>query len=91
MAALYTKNGEPLRVSGDRMFNRSGKNFGRIKGSKVYGQNGRYIGTIVGSRLVYRSTDSARVSSPFAGHAGTPTAAARAAGSALWGDEPDIS
>ncbi len=87
---LYTKNGRPLQVSGDIVYNRSGKVVGRIKRDEVYGTDGRYVGTIVSGRLVYRSTDSAGVGSPFssANHAGT--AKANRAGSAVWGDEPDI-
>jgi hypothetical protein len=91
MANLYTKNGVPLRVSGNAVFNPAGKQFGRIRNAKVYGQNGRYIGTIVGDRLVFRSTHSASISSPFAPRAGTASAGARRAGSGLSGDEPDIS
>lgn len=91
MTNLYTKNGIPLRVDGDKVFNQSGKQIGRINGSKVYGSNGHYIGTIVNGRLIYRSTDSASISSPFAPSAGSPTASANAAGSASWGDEPDVS
>jgi len=88
--SLYTKNGRPLQVSGDIVYSRSGKVIGRIKGDKVYGTDGHYVGTITGDRLVYRSTDSAGISSPFAAanHAGS--AQANSAGSAIWGDEPDI-
>jgi hypothetical protein len=87
---LYTKNGRPLQVSSDTIYSQSGQVVGRIKGDKVYGPDGRYVGTIDGVRLVYRSTDSAGVSSPFAAanHAGT--ARADRVGSAIWGDEPDI-
>lgn len=87
---LYTKNGRPLQVSGDTVYSRSGSVVGRIKSMKVFGTEGRYIGTIVGDRLVYRSTDSAGIGSPFsaANHAGT--AQSSRVGSALWGDEPDI-
>jgi len=63
---LYIKNGVPVKVSGQIVFNPSGHQFGRINGSKVYGPNGRYVGTVVGDRLVYRSTDSAGVGSSFA-------------------------
>jgi hypothetical protein len=88
--SLYTKNGRPLEVSGDTVYSRSGRVVGRINGDKVYGPNGRYVGTITSDRLVFRSTDSASVSSPFAAanHAGS--ARANAAGSAIWGDEPNI-
>jgi hypothetical protein len=73
--SLYTKNGRPLQTSGDIVYNRSGTVVGRISGSKVYGTNGRYVGTIDGDRLVYRSTDSASIGSPFsaAGLAGSAT------------------
>ena len=87
---LYTKNGRPLQVSGDIVYSRSGKVIGRIKNEKVYGTDGRYVGTITSGRLVYRSIDSAGISSPFsaANHAGS--AQANHAGSAISGDEPDI-
>ena len=87
---LYTKNGRPLQVSGDKVYSRSGSVVGRIKGKKVFDTHGHYVGTIVSDRLVYRSTDSTEIGSPFsaANHAGT--ARASRVGSALWGDEPDI-
>ena len=88
---LHTKDGVPLRVSGDAVFNPGGENFGYISGDRVYGLDGGYRGTIVGDRLIYRSTDSARVASPRASRAGMGSAAAHRAGSGAWGDEPDIS
>ncbi len=91
MAQLYTKNGVPLRVDRDAVFNPSGKQIGRIKGEKVYGPTGKYLGTIVGDRLVYRSTQSAGVSSPFAPRIRAGSAAAHRAASALWGEEPNVS
>ena len=87
---LYTKNGRPLQVSGNTVYSRSGMVVGRIKGRKVYGTNGRYVGTITGNRLVYRSTDSASVSSSFSVANRAGSARADRAGSAIWGDEPDI-
>jgi hypothetical protein len=87
---LYTKDGRPLQVSGDTVYSRSGEVVGRIRGSKVYGTDGRYVGTIAGDRLVYRSTDSATISSPFAAANRAGSAKANRAGSAIWGDEPDI-
>ena len=87
---LYTKDGRPLQVSGDKVYSRSGEVVGRIKGSKVYGPDGRYVGTITGNRLVYRSTDSATISSPFAAANRAGSARANRAGSAIWGDEPEI-
>ncbi|MBQ1081578.1 hypothetical protein [Nocardiopsis sp. B62] len=91
MANLYTKNGVPLNVRGNEVFNQSGRSIGRISGSKVFGSNGRYVGTIDGDRLVYRSTDSATTGGSFAPSAGAGTASAPVAGSAIWGEEPDIS
>jgi len=87
---LWTKDGRPLQVSGDKVYSRSGTIVGRIKSAKVYGTDGRYVGTIVGDRLVYRSTQSATISSSFsaANHAGSGRA--NRAGSAIWGDEPNI-
>jgi hypothetical protein len=87
---LYTKNGRPLQVSSDTVYSRSGKVVGRIKGEKVYGTDGRYVGTITNGRLVYRSTDSAGIGSPFAAANRAGSAKANHAGSAIWGDEPNI-
>jgi len=88
--SLYTKNGRPLQVSGNTVYSRSGITIGRVSGSKVFGPNGQYVGTIVGDRLVYRSTDSAAVGSSRASSSRAGSAMANAAGSAVWGDEPDI-
>lgn len=88
--ALHTKDGRPLSVSGDKVYSRSGDVVGRIKGRKVYGPDGRYVGTISGSRLVYRSIDSATMSSPFAAARRAGSAMASHSGSATWGDEPNI-
>ena len=87
---LYTKNGRPLQVSGDKVYSRSGQVVGRIRGDRVHGLDGRYVGTIVGDRLVYRSTHSASITSPFAAANRAGSASAARAGSAMWGDEPDI-
>jgi hypothetical protein len=87
---LYTKNGKPLQVSGSTVYSRSGKVVGRIKDDRVFGPDGRYVGTIVGDRLVYRSTQSASRGSPFASTNRAGSARAQRAGSALWGNEPDI-
>lgn len=87
---LFTKEGRPLQVSGDTVYSRSGRAIGRIKGSKVYGPDGRYVGTTTADRLVYRSTDSASVSSPFAASRRAGSATANRASSAVRGDEPDI-
>jgi hypothetical protein len=90
MATLHTKEGRPLRQSGDDLFSSSGTHVARLRGKKAYGPNGKYVGTIVGNRLVYRSTDSATVGSVFARRASAGTASARAAGAAVSGEEPPI-
>jgi len=90
MATMYTKDGKPRRVSGDKVFGPSGRQVGRIKGKKVFGPDGRYVGTIVTDRLVYRSTDSGSRSSPFAASNGPRSSSANRVGSAMWGDEPEI-
>ncbi|QBO04242.1 hypothetical protein BRN33_23715 [Xanthomonas oryzae pv. oryzae] len=87
---LYTKNGKPLQVSGEIVYSRSGRVVGRIKGERVFGPDGRYVGSIVSDRLVYRSTHSASISSPFARANRAGTARANRAGSAVWGEEPSI-
>lgn len=90
MADLYTKNGRPLRVSGEKVHGPSGRQVGQIRGKKVYGADGRYLGTIVGDRVIYRSTDSAAVASSFAPSLSSPSAEAHRAATASWGDEPPI-
>jgi hypothetical protein len=88
MTNLYTKNGRPLQRDGDRLFARSGTYLGRVHGDRVYDPSGRYAGTIVGDRIVYRSTDSASISSPATSANRVGSAAGRRVGAALWGDEP---
>lgn len=87
---LYTKNGRPLQVSGNIVYSKSGKVVGRIQGEKVFGTNGRYVGTIVNDRLVYRSTQSATISSSFTSANRAGTARANRVDTAIWGEEPDI-
>jgi len=90
MANLYTKDGRPLTRRGDDLFSKSGAHVGRVSGDRVHAPDGRYAGTIVDDRVIYRSTDSAMVSSPFAQAAGAGSASAQAPSSAAWGDEPDF-
>jgi hypothetical protein len=90
MSTLYTKNGRPLQVSGEKIYSRSGKYLGRIKRNKVFDPSGRYAGTIVGNRVVYRSTHSASISGPSVSANRAGTGAAQAAGSGIWGDEPNF-
>lgn len=85
MSSMYTKDGVPLKVSDDKVFNPRGRQFGRIKGSKVYGTDGRYVGTIVSDRLIYRSTDSATIGSPFVPSMSTGFARTHRTASTLWG------
>jgi len=88
--SLYTKNGCPLQVSCKTVYSQSEIVVGRIKDKKVYGTNDRYVGTIVNDRLVYRSTDSVAISSPFVAANRAGSARANRVGSAIWGDEPNI-
>lgn len=87
---LYTKYGRPLQVSGEKVYSRSGQIVGRISGDKVYGTDGQYVGTIVGDRLVYRSSQSAGIRSPFVAANKAGSSLVNRVGSAVWGDEPDI-
>ncbi len=87
---LYTKNGKPLKVSTNTVYSKSGKVIGRIRGEKVFGTNGRYVGTIVNDRLVYRSTQSATISSSFTDANKAGIAKANRAGSAIWEAEQNI-
>lgn len=87
---LFTKDGQPLKVSGDIVYSRSGAVVGRLRDNKVFGTDGRYVGTVVGDRLVYRSTDSAAIGSPFAAASRSGSGSASSAGAGIWGDEPKI-
>ncbi|ELE7121352.1 MULTISPECIES: hypothetical protein [Stenotrophomonas] len=87
---LFTKNGKPLQVNGEFVYSRSGAVVGRIKGERVFGPDGKYVGSIVNDRLIYRSTQSAAISSPFSQARRAGTARANRVGSAAWGDEPTI-
>ena len=90
MDRIYTKEGRPLKVSGQDLFSRSGKHVARMRNGKAYGPDGRYVATIVGDRLIYRSTNSASISSPFAPRASAGHAYANHAATAAWGEEPRI-
>lgn len=88
MSTLFTKNGRPLQLSGDKLYSRSGRYVGQIRGRKVFAPIGRYAGTVVGERVIYRSTDSASVSGLSTAANRVGSARANRVGSALWGDEP---
>ena len=90
MDMIYTKDGRPLKVSGQDLFSRSGKHVARIRNGKAYGPDGRYVGTVVNDRLIYRSTNSATISSPFAPRMSAGHAYANHAPTAAWGEEPPI-
>ena len=87
---LYTNNGIPLQVWGDKVYSRSGVIVGRIKGPKVYGTNGQYVGSIVGDQLVYRLAHSFGVSGSFGAKSRSPTGRASRPASGLKGNEPNI-
>jgi hypothetical protein len=87
---LYTKNGRPLQVHGDKVHSRSGRYVGKLRNGKLFDPRGRYLGTVVGDRVVYRSTNSASISGPSVAANRAGIATARRAGSAIWGDEPQI-
>lgn len=87
---IFTKNGEPLGRSGDDLFDSSGRHVARLNGTKAFGPSGRYLATLAGDRLVFRSSDSAVIGSSFARRAASGSAHGRAAGSAIWGDEPNF-
>jgi len=88
--SLYTKNGRPLQVSGKTVYSGSGRPVGRIRGDKVFGPDGRYVGTIVGERLVYRSSQSGSIGSPFSAAGRGASGKANRGSSGISGEEPDI-
>ena len=77
-------------MSGQAVFGPTGRQVGRIQGAKVYGPNGRYVGTIVGDRLVYRSTDSATISSPYTLRSGIGADVRTKGTLGNLGDEPNL-
>jgi hypothetical protein len=87
---LYTKNGVPIHESGHNLYDATGRQVGRLHGDKAYGPNGTYVATLTGGRLVYRRTDSASISSPFAPRRVAGFAVGRVAGVAIYGDEPNF-
>lgn len=87
---LYIKNGDPLQVSGNTVYSKSGKVVGRIYADKVHGPDGRYVGTIVNDRLVYRSSQSSTIRSSFSASNRGGNGKANRGGSGIWGEEPSI-
>ena len=63
---------------------------GRISNSRVYDPSGQYAGTICGDCVVYRSSDSATISSFSISANRVGSAAANTVASVIWGDEPNF-
>jgi hypothetical protein len=78
----------------DGLATTSSRGPGRMSGApaatRSTGPDGRYAGAIDGDRVVYRSVDSASISSPFARLGSAGTASASAARSAVYGEEPNL-
>ena len=85
---IYTKNGRPLQVHGDKVYSRSGQYVGRIRDGKIFDASGRYAATIVNDRAVYRSIHSARIISASSSGNRSGIAASNRVGSAIMGEEP---
>lgn len=90
MDYIYTKDGRPLRVKDDDLFDESGQHVARLRKGKAYNPNGIYVGTIVDGRLIYRSTNSAGVGPVYAPRVSAGFAKAIKAPTGKWGDEPHI-
>ncbi|WP_194907030.1 hypothetical protein [Catenulispora rubra] len=86
--SLYTKQGHLIRVRGDALYDTSGRQVGRLVEGKVYGPDGRYAATVVDDRLVFRASDSRRVSSPFVPRRVLPVSALKRLPSMILGEEP---
>lgn len=86
---LYTKKGRALRVDGEDLISHEG-HVARLRGHFAFGPDGRYVGTVVGDRLIYRSTDCARVAGPYVRRATAGHAYADRVATAAWGEEPAI-
>ena len=90
MPQLYTKNGRPLQRDGNQLFARSGSYLGTIQVRYVFHTSGQYAGTIDGDRVVYRTIDSARVSSPTIAGPRVGLAVVNAVPAAILGEEPSF-
>ncbi|MEY9931574.1 hypothetical protein ABH926_006223 [Catenulispora sp. GP43] len=85
---LYTKEGHPIRVRDDKVYDKSGQQVGRLVDNKVYAPDGRYAATVVGDRLVYRASDNRQVSPPFVPRPVLPMTALKQLPSMILGEEP---
>ena len=85
---IFTKNGVPINLSGDELFDGSGKQVARLKGDKAFGPSGRYIATLVNDRLIYLASDSELVGSTFKPRTVAGFSVANIAGITTSGDKP---
>lgn len=60
MQIVYSINGRPFQVSGDRIWDRAGLYVGKIVSDLVFGPEGAYRGELRGDRLGYRRTHASR-------------------------------
>lgn len=65
MGVIYTQNGDPLEVRGNKIYRKDGRQVATLKGNKAFGSDGKYMGTIVGDRLIFRSSDKSYRGSRF--------------------------
>ena len=68
----------------------SGTYLGTIQGRYVFDTSGQYAGTIDGDRVVYRTIDSARISSPTIVGPRVGPAVVNAVPAAILGEEPSF-
>ena len=87
---MHTKNGKPLQVIGNTIYNGSGQVMGRVREAKVFAQDGSYVGTVVGDRLVFRSSDSYKVAPAFTAAKCKARGLSERARSKVRGDEPTL-
>lgn len=89
---LYTKQGAPIQVVGDKLFDKTGRLVGRRDGDTVYAPDGRYAATLVddgaGGRLVFLTRYQGLKSHAFAPMRIAATAAAPRIAAVVVGDEP---
>ncbi|MCW2529296.1 MAG: hypothetical protein JWM76_4156 [Pseudonocardiales bacterium] len=90
MEELFTRDGRPLKVDGNDVFDRSGRQVARLRGRTLHGCDGRYVGTLIGDRVVYRASDDTTISSPFSPRNVAGSAKADRPPVALRGDEPFV-
>lgn len=85
---LHTKEGHPIRVRDDEVYEKSGQQVGRLVDGEVYGPDGRYAATVVDGRLVYRADDARQVSRRFVPGRALPLNEIRQLPSLIRGEEP---